>query len=243
MSIYKLTKLEGGVEMSKAEVIDLTIVEGLDSLTDLQKKQFGRVIMEGMKGKLSLLFEGDNANDEAQALVDMGIKRGILPTDMTFCAVEKTTGEVVAILLFNNFRKTGVREVIATGFELLKRAGIWKTRRLASALQALAQYNEKIEDPEIIAEIYLLAVRENRRDQGIGTTLLNSVLSHLTKACYCDKNENCVCKVTLPCFKKSRAIHLFERTGFKRVRTVKTPKLTKIFGEDYDELVTMVRKL
>jgi ribosomal protein S18 acetylase RimI-like enzyme len=56
-------------------------------------------------------------------------------------------------------------------------------------------------------------------------------------------SENADCKVKLFVFAKNPAINLWDKLGFKRVGSIATPKLAKVFGSSYDVYVRMERPL
>lgn len=220
---------------------NIRFVSGYETLSEPQKLQFRRVIMEGLKGKFISTLQDDT--DSMLSIVDTWIKYGFLPMDETFCAIDVNTGEVLAILLLNNFHKPNLLDSARCLISVIRTIGVSKASRVAFNFLALDNINKEDNPENIKAEIYLLSTSESQRGKGIGTILILHVLETLHSKYECKLLQNADCRVKLFVFAKNPAMNLWVRLGFKQVGSVATPQLAKAFGGSYDVYVRMERPL
>lgn len=230
-------------EVTAAGAIEksIRVVSDYETLSEPQKLQFRRVIMEGLKGKFSTTLQDDT--DSILSIVDIWIKYGFLPMHETFCAIDADTEEVVAILLLNNFHKPNLLDSARSLISVIRTIGMKKALRIAFNFLALDNMNKEDNPESIKAEIYLVSTSESQRGKGIGTILIMHVLDTLHAKYECQLRKNADYRVKLFVFADNPAINLYEKLGFKQVSSVATPKLAKVFGNSYDVYVRMERQL
>ena len=219
----------------------IRFVSDYNTLSELQKAQFRRVIMEGLKGKFISTLQDDT--DSILSVIDIWIRYGFLPMDETFCAIDVNTEEVLAILLLNNFHKPNLLDSACCLMSVIRTIGLKKSLRIAFNFLALDNINKEDNPESTKAEIYLASTSESHRGKGIGATLITHVLEILHSKYERELPQNADCKVKLFVFAKNPAINLWDKLGFKRVGSIATPKLAKVFGSSYDVYVRMERPL
>ncbi len=219
----------------------IRVASDYNTLSEPQKLQFRRVIMEGLKGKFITTLH-DNT-DSILSIVDIWIKYGFRPMDKTFCAIDVNTEEVLAILLLNNFHKPNLLDSARCLISVIWTIGMKKALRVAFNFLALDNINKEDNPENIKAEIYLLLTSESQRGKGIGTILVTHVLDKLHSEYECELPKNADCRVKLFVFAKNPAMSLWVKLGFEQVGSVATPKLAKVFGGSYDVYVRMERPL
>jgi len=220
---------------------NIRFVSDYGALSEVQQLQFRRVIMEGLRGKFASTLQDDT--DGMLSIIDIWIKYGFLPMDETFCAIDVNTEEVVAILLLNNFHKPNLLDSACCLMSVIRTIGLKKSLRIAFNFLALDNINKEDNPESTKAEVYLASTSESHRGKGIGTTLITHVLESLHSKYERELPENADCKVKLFVFAKNPAINLWEKLGFRRVGSIATPKLAKVFGSSYDVYVRMERPL
>jgi ribosomal protein S18 acetylase RimI-like enzyme len=212
-----------------------------ENLTKAQNLQFMYAIMEGLKGKYAKVLDDDK---KMLAINEIWIKHGCLPMDETFCAIDNDSGEVLAILLLNNFKEPSPLAMLLSTVKSFRVAGIRKILKIVFAFISLGLSNHHMASDDVVAEIFLVSTREAHRGKGAGSELIKHALEYVKeRKCRCGHGENCTCKVMLLVFNKNPAKRLYERLGFRAVKSLPTPKLKKAFGDDYDVLVKMERPL
>jgi len=219
------------------DVSNLRIVENLESLSEIQKVQFKRVIMEGLRGKFAKTLPGDA--ESILKIIDIWIKYDFLPVDETFCAVDEGSGDVLAILLLNNFKKPNAKQSIDCLRDVVKAIGFKRAMKIAFNFLELDNLNKEENAGRIAAEIYLVSTRADLRGKGIGTAIMNAAI----EAIRADRQNKPGDAIKLLVFEKNPALHLYERLGFARINSVPTPKMAKAFGGDYDVLIRMEKPL
>jgi ribosomal protein S18 acetylase RimI-like enzyme len=220
---------------------NIRFVSDYGALSEVQQLQFRRVIMEGLKGKFVSTLQDDT--DGMLSIIDIWIKYGFLPMDETFCAIDVNTEEVLAILLLNNFHKPNLLDSACCLMSVIRTIGLKKSLRIAFNFLALDNINKEDNPESTKAEIYLASTSESHRGKGIGTILVMYVLDTLRARCECELRQGADCKVELFVFARNPAIDLWSKLGFKRVGSIATPKLAKVFGSSYDVYVRMERPL
>lgn len=220
---------------------NIRFVSDYGALSEVQQLQFRRVIMEGLKGKFVSTLQDDT--DGMLSIIDIWIKYGFLPMDETFCAIDVNTEEVLAILLLNNLHKPNLLDSACCLMSVIRTIGLKKSLRIAFNFLALDNINKEDNPESTKAEIYLASTSESHRGKGIGTILVMYVLDTLRARCECELRQGADCKVKLFVFAKNPAINLWDKLGFKRVGSIATPKLAKVFGSSYDVYVRMERPL
>ena len=220
---------------------NIRFVSDYGALSEVQQLQFRRVIMEGLKGKFVSTLQNDT--DGMLSIIDIWIKYGFLPMDETFCAIDVNTEEVLAILLLNNFHKPNLLDSTCCLMSVIRTIGLKKSLRIAFNFLALDNINKEDNPESTKAEIYLASTSESHRGKGIGTILVMYVLDTLRARCECELRQGADCKVELFVFARNPAIDLWSKLGFKRVGSIATPKLAKVFGSSYDVYVRMERPL
>ena len=220
---------------------NIRFVSDYGALSEVQQLQFRRVIMEGLKGKFVSTLQDDT--DGMLSIIDIWIKYGFLPMDETFCAIDVNTEEVLAILLLNNFHKPNLLDSACCLMSVIRTIGLKKSLRIAFNFLALDNINKEDNPESTKAEIYLASTSESHRGKGIGTILVMYVLDTLRARCECELRQGADCKVELFVFARNPAIDLWDKLGFKRVGSIATPKLAKVFGSSYDVYVRMERPL
>jgi ribosomal protein S18 acetylase RimI-like enzyme len=220
---------------------NIRFVSDYGALSEVQQLQFRRVIMEGLKGKFVSTLQDDT--DGMLSIIDIWIKYGFLPMDETFCAIDVNTEEVLAILLLNNFHKPNLLDSACCLMSVIRTIGLKKSLRIAFNFLALDNINKEDNPESTKAEIYLASTSESHRGKGIGTILVMYVLDTLRARCECELRQGADCKVKLFVFARNPAIDLWSKLGFKRVGSIATPKLAKVFGSSYDVYVRMERPL
>jgi ribosomal protein S18 acetylase RimI-like enzyme len=220
---------------------NIRFVSDYGALSEVQQLQFRRVIMEGLKGKFVSTLQDDT--DGMLSIIDIWIKYGFLPMDETFCAIDVNTEEVLAILLLNNFHKPNLLDSACCLMSVIRTIGLKKSLRIAFNFLALDNINKEDNPESTKAEIYLASTSESHRGKGIGTILVMHVLDTLRARCECELRQGADCKVELFVFARNPAIDLWSKLGFKRVGSIATPKLAKVFGSSYDVYVRMERPL
>ena len=220
---------------------NIRFVSDYGALSEVQQLQFRRVIMEGLKGKFISTLQDDT--DGMLSIIDIWIKYGFLPMDETFCAIDVNTEEVLAILLLNNFHKPNLLDSACCLMSVIRTIGLKKSLRIAFNFLALDNINKEDNPESTKAEIYLASTSESHRGKGIGTILVMYVLDTLRARCECELRQGADCKVKLFVFARNPAIDLWSKLGFKRVGSIATPKLAKVFGSSYDVYVRMERPL
>ncbi|MDD2201336.1 MAG: GNAT family N-acetyltransferase [Firmicutes bacterium] len=220
---------------------NIRVASDYGTLSELQKLQFRRVIMEGLKSKFITTLQDDT--DSILSIVDIWIKYGFLPMDQTFCAIDMNTEEVLAILLLNNFHKPNLLDSARCLISVIWTIGMKKALRVAFNFLALDNINKEDNRENIKAEIYLLSTGESQRGKGIGTILVTHALDKLHSEHERELSRNADCRVKLFVFAKNPAMNLWVKLGFKQVGSVATPKLAKVFGGSYDVYVRMERPL
>jgi len=225
--------------MSEIDLQNIAVLSGYHGLSETQKAQFKRVIMEGLNGKFARTLPDDEKS--ILRIIDIWIKYDFLPMDETFCAADETGGDVLAILLLNNFKKPGPFQSLFCLISVMKAIGAGKALRLAFSFLRLDNLNKEQKDERIAAEIYLVSTRADMRGKGIGTLLMNRVLERID-AEYASRTEDGY-RVKLLVFAKNPALRMYERLGFKPVKSVDTPRMAQAFGDEYDALVFMERAL
>lgn len=213
------------------------IVQNREDLTEAQNLQFMYAITEGIKGKYAKVLDDDK---KMLAINGIWIKHGCFPMDETFCAIDDESGEVFAILLLNNFKEPSPLAMLLSMFESFRVAGIRKILKIVFAFISLGLLNHHMASDDVAAEIFLVSTREAHRGHGAGSELMKYALEYVKeRKCKCGHGEDCTCKVMLLVFNKNPAKRLYERLGFRAVKSLPTPKLKKAFGDEYDELVKM----
>jgi len=220
---------------------NIRFVSDYGALSEVQQLQFRRVIMEGLKGKFVSTLQDDT--DGMLSIIDIWIKYGFLPMDETFCAIDVNTEEVLAILLLNNFHKPNLLDSACCLMSVIRTIGLKKSLRIAFNFLALDNINKEDNPESTKAEIYLASTSESHRGKGIGAILVMYVLDTLRARCECELRQGADCKVKLFVFARNPAIDLWSKLGFKRVGSIATPKLAKVFGSSYDVYVRMERPL
>lgn len=220
---------------------NIRFVSDYGALSEVQQLQFRRVIMEGLRGKFASTLRDDT--EGMLSIIDIWIKYGFLPMDETFCAIDVNTEEVVAILLLNNFHKPNLLDSACCLMSVIRTIGLKKSLRIAFNFLALDNINKEDNPESTKAEIYLASTSESHRGKGIGTTLITHVLEALHSKYKRELPENADCKVKLFVFAKNPAINLWGKLGFRRVGSIATPKLARVFGSSYDVYVRMERQL
>lgn len=220
---------------------NIRFVSDYGALSEVQQLQFRRVIMEGLKGKFVSTLQDDT--DGMLSIIDIWIKYGFLPMDETFCAIDVNTEEVLAILLLNNFHKPNLLDSACCLMSVIRTIGLKKSLRIAFNFLALDNINKEDNPESTKVEIYLASTSESHRGKGIGTILVMYVLDTLRARCECELRQGADCKVKLFVFARNPAIDLWSKLGFKRVGSIATPKLAKVFGSSYDVYVRMERPL
>ena len=220
---------------------NIRFVSDYGALSEVQQLQFRRVIMEGLKGKFVSTLQDDT--DGMLSIIDIWIKYGFLPMDETFCAIDVNTEEVLAILLLNNLHKPNLLDSACCLMSVIRTIGLKKSLRIAFNFLALDNINKEDNPESTKAEIYLASTSESHRGKGIGTILVMYVLDTLRARCECELRQGADCKVELFVFARNPAIDLWSKLGFKRVGSIATPKLAKVFGSSYDVYVRMERPL
>ena len=220
---------------------NIRFVSDYGALSEVQQLQFRRVIMEGLKGKFVSTLQNDT--DGMLSIIGIWIKYGFLPMDETFCAIDVNTEEVLAILLLNNFHKPNLLDSACCLMSVIRTIGLKKSLRIAFNFLALDNINKEDNPESTKAEIYLASTSESHRGKGIGTTLITHVLDTLHSKYERELPKNADCKVKLFVFAKNPAINLWDKLGFKRVGSIATPKLAKVFGSSHDVYVRMERPL
>ena len=220
---------------------NIRFVSDYGALSEVQQLQFRRVIMEGLKGKFVSTLQDDT--DGMLSIIDIWIKYGFLPMDETFCAIDVNTEEVLAILLLNNLHKPNLLDSACCLMSVIRTIGLKKSLRIAFNFLALDNINKEDNPESTKAEIYLASTSESHRGKGIGTILVMYVLDTLRARCECELRQGADCKVKLFVFARNPAIDLWSKLGFKRVGSIATPKLAKVFGSSYDVYVRMERPL
>lgn len=223
--------------MSDAVSSGIRIVAGQAALSDAQRGQFREVVVQGLQGKFAKTLQEDQAG--MLKVVDTWIRYGFLPMDETFSAVDETSGEVLGILLLNNFKNPSTGESLACLLRVIKSIGVRRAMKIAFQFLELDRSNKELPREDLAAEIYLVATKTKERGKGIGTLLMEEVMASLS-ARLPGKERN---KVKLLVFAKNPALRLYERLGFCQIRSVPTPGLAKAFGGDYDVLVSMEKTL
>lgn len=219
----------------------ITILHGYDSLSELQKTQFRRVITDGLRGK----FTGALGSDTAAMLsvVEIWIRYGFLPMSNGFCAADAGSGDVLAILLLNDFNKPDAAESLFCLLRVMRAIGVRKALKIAFQFLAVDNINKEPNPGRVVSEIYLVSTSEAERGKGVGTRLIRYVLDYLNSAYPAPPAKNAERSVKLLVFEKNPAAGLYERLGFRRTGFVVTPKIARAFGEAYDVLVQMERPL
>jgi len=220
---------------------NIRFVSDYVALSEAQQLQFRRVIVEGLKGKFISTLQDDA--DSILSIIDIWIKYGFLPMDETFCAIDVNTEEVLAILLLNNFHKPNLLDSACCLMSVIRTIGLKKSLRIAFNFLGLDNMNKEDNPESIKAEIYLASTSESCRGKGIGTALITHVLETLRSKCERELTKNADCKVKLFVFAKNPAINLWDKLGFKRVGSIATPQLARVFGSSYDVYVRMERPL
>jgi len=220
---------------------NIRFVSDYGALSEVQQLQFRRVIMEGLKGKFVSTLQDDT--DGMLSIIDIWIKYGFLPMDETFCAIDVNTEEVLEILLLNNFHKPNLLDSACCLMSVIRTIGLKKSLRIAFNFLALDNINKEDNPESTKVEIYLASTSESHRGKGIGTILVMYVLDTLRARCECELRQGADCKVELFVFARNPAIDLWSKLGFKRVGSIATPKLAKVFGSSYDVYVRMERPL
>ena len=220
---------------------NIRFVSDYGALSEVQQLQFRRVIMEGLRGKFASTLRDDT--EGMLSIIDIWIKYGFLPMDETFCAIDVNTEEVLAILLLNNFHKPNLLDSACCLMSVIRTIGLKKSLRIAFNFLALDNINKEDNPESTKAEIYLASTSESHRGKGIGTILVMYVLDTLRARCECELRQGADCKVELFVFARNPAIDLWSKLGFKRVGSIATPKLAKVFGSSYDVYVRMERPL
>lgn len=220
---------------------NIRFVSDYGALSEVQQLQFRRVIMEGLKGKFVSTLQDDT--DGMLSIIDIWTKYGFLPMDETFCAIDVDTEEVLAILLLNNLHKPNLLDSACCLMSVIRTIGLKKSLRIAFNFLALDNINKEDNPESTKAEIYLASTSESHRGKGIGTILVMYVLDTLRARCECELRQGADCKVELFVFARNPAIDLWSKLGFKRVGSIATPKLAKVFGSSYDVYVRMERPL
>ena len=220
---------------------NIRFVSDYGALSEVQQLQFRRVIMEGLKGKFVSTLQDDT--DGMLSIIDIWTKYGFLPMDETFCAIDVNTEEVLAILLLNNLHKPNLLDSACCLMSVIRTIGLKKSLRIAFNFLALDNINKEDNPESTKAEIYLASTSESHRGKGIGTILVMYVLDTLRARCECELRQGADCKVELFVFARNPAIDLWSKLGFKRVGSIATPKLAKVFGSSYDVYVRMERPL
>ena len=220
---------------------NIRFVSDYGALSEVQQLQFRRVIMEGLKGKFVSTLQDDT--DGMLSIIDIWIKYGFLPMDETFCAIDVNTEEVLAILLLNNLHKPNLLDSACCLMSVIRTIGLKKSLKIAFNFLALDNINKEDSPESTKAEIYLASTSESHRGKGIGTILVMYVLDTLRARCECELRQGADCKVELFVFARNPAIDLWSKLGFKRVGSIATPKLAKVFGSSYDVYVRMERPL
>jgi ribosomal protein S18 acetylase RimI-like enzyme len=219
------------------DVSNLRIVENLESLSEIQKNQFKHVIMEGLRGKFAKTLPDDT--ESILKIIDIWIQYDFLPVDETFCAVDETSGDVLAILLLNNFKKPNLMQSDSCLHSVVKAIGIKKAMKLAFSFFKLDKLNKEKKTDRIAGEIYLVSTRTDQRGKGIGTVIMNAAIETI-RIKHQSKPDDVI---KLLVFEKNPALHLYERLGFVRINSIPTPKMAKAFGSDYDVLIRMEKPL
>ena len=220
---------------------NIRFVSDYGALSEVQQLQFRRVIMEGLRGKFASTLRDDT--EGMLSIIDIWIKYGFLPMDETFCAIDVDTEEVLAILLLNNLHKPNLLDSACCLMSVIRTIGLKKSLRIAFNFLALDNINKEDNLESTKAEIYLASTSESHRGKGIGATLITHVLEILHSKYERELPQNADCKVKLFVFAKNPAINLWDKLGFKRVGSIATPKLAKVFGSSYDVYVRMERPL
>jgi len=204
------------------------IIRNQQALSPVQKAQFRQIIVQGLRGKFTPTLREDTA--AMLRVVDIWIRYGFLPMSETYSAVDPLSGDVLAILLLNDFKKPGALDSGRCLAAVMRAIGPRRALRIAFHFLRIDNLNKQTQAAGAQAEIYLVATREDVRGKGVGTALMRRVLDDLTGA------------ATLLVFEKNPARRLYERLGFTQTARLPTPEMTRAFGDEYDVLVRMERR-
>lgn len=219
----------------------LSVMRGYHTLSEPQKEQFRRVITQGLHGKFTGTLGEDT--DAMLSIVEIWIRYGFLPISQAFCAVEADSGDVLAILLLNDFNQPNVLDSIGCLLNVMRVIGIRKALRIAFQFLAVDNINKEPNPENIVSEIYLVSTLASERGNGIGSYLIRYVLNALHAMHPAMTGETTDRRVKLLVFEKNPAIRLYERLGFVQSSRIATPKIAKAFGSAYDALVRMERPI
>ncbi|HOP12049.1 MAG TPA: GNAT family N-acetyltransferase [Oscillospiraceae bacterium] len=220
-----------------SDATNFRIAEDLESLSEIQKSQFKGVIMEGLQGKFTQTLPDDT--ESILKIIDIWVKYDFLPMDETFCVIDETNGDVLAILLLNNYKKPNTRQSIDCLRSVIKAIGFKKAMKIAFNFLELDNLNKEENTDRIAGEIYLVSTRTDLRGKGIGTLIMNAAIKAIRSKIQNKPGD----VIKLLVFEKNPALHLYEHLGFTRINSVPTPKMAKAFGGDYDVLIRMEKPL
>lgn len=218
-------------------MINCKIIYPGEKLSPEQRLQISGVIAEGFSDKFKYMFKGNE--DKIPEIIEFMLDKGVLPGEEMIYAVDSISGDILGVALINSFKGTKITSLIKLVGKAFEMIGIVKGIRALMGFYIIDVENNRINDKSYIAELYLCSVRSEYRGRGIGTELLRATL------CYVKEKQRAYqkSKFKLVVFGKNPACSLYEREGFTTVKRYGTPRLARLLGQDYDELVLMERGL
>jgi ribosomal protein S18 acetylase RimI-like enzyme len=190
--------------MSKANIILLTLGEKLNSQ---QETQFINIMYDAYKGKFQKHM-GDEP-ETVKKVLSLMVNMNLFPIENRICAADAVTKEILGLILISRFEDTGIFSLLKFVVRLFSMVKFHKAVKLIKAFLKLDSLNTKSRKT-CIADIYLIASKEELRGQGIGTVLMEAGLKHIKESFLYNENN----KISLIVYKDNPAVRLYQRFGF-----------------------------
>lgn len=208
-----------------------------EELNNQQKAQFINIMFEAYKSKFQKHM--GNEPDTVKKLLNLMVQMNLFPLKNRICAVDADTKDVLGFILISKFEETNIVNLLKFVTRLFLMVRINKALKLIKTFLVLDSLNTKSK-MTCIADIYLIAVKEEHRGHGIGTTLMKTALKNIKESFV---KENGKHKISLIVYKDNPAVKLYQRFGFEVAETFNTMSLTNILGKNFHTHLLMHKNI
>ncbi len=216
---------------------NVLLLKSGEELNNQQKAQFINIMFEAYKSKFQKHMGGEP--DTVKKVLRLMIQMNLFPLENRICAVDSDTKDVLGFILISKFDDTSIVNLLKFVARLFSMLRFNKALKLIKAFLVLDSLNTKSKKT-CIADIYLIAVKEEHRAQGIGTILMEAGLKNIKESF---ANENAKRKISLIVYKDNPAVRLYQNFGFEVAETFNTISLTNILGENFHTHLLMHKNL
>lgn len=213
---------------------NINILCSSEKLTESQEKQFKTIVYQAYKSKFNKQM--GHIPNKSEKAVNLILESNLFPLNDRICAIDAKTDEVLGLILLSRFEVIPVLVLIKFLFKLLFQVGLSNTIKFTKAFSGLDSLNMKSQKT-CFADVYLVAIKESYRGQGIGTQLMEYTFKqYINKAFNLHVGEN---KISLIVYDSNPAVRLYKRFGFEVVEAFDTKLLANIMGSEYGKHLLM----